>query len=377
MSKGRLSELARLFLRLGTTAFGGPAAHIAMMHAEVVRRRRWMDEEAFLDLIAATNLIPGPNSTELAVHLGYTRARWRGLVVAGLCFITPAMAIVLAIAWAYVRYGTTPAAEGLLRGIEPVVVVIIALALVSLGRAATKRSAALMLLGLVAFGLYLAGVSELLIVFGAGAGAGLIRALRHWPGSTMLSGAGLLAVPLGAGLVETNAGLGRLFLLFLKFGSVVYGSGYVLFAFLHGDLVERLGWLTEQQLVDALAIGQITPGPVFTSATFIGYTLDGLGGALVATAGIFLPSFVFVAALGPLMDLARRAAWARQVLDAVSVAALGLMAGVLVQLGGRVASDLLSTLLAAAAALAIIRFQVHEAWVILAGGLIGLGLQLL
>lgn len=376
--RGRLGELARLFLRLGATAFGGPAAHVAMMHTEVVHRRGWIDEQRFLDLLGATSLIPGPNSTELAIHLGYTRARWRGMLLAGACFIAPAMAIVLIIAWAYVRYGTSPAAEGLLIGIEPVVVVIITMALVRLGRAATKRSASPLVVAAAAAGLYLGGVNELVIILGIGLGTGAARAALRSPGRLgMLVPPGLFALPLGVRAIEaTQVGLDRLFLLFVKFGAVVYGSGYVLFAFLRGDLVERLGWITERQLVDALAIGQVTPGPVFTSATFIGYLLNGLPGALVATAGIFLPSFVFVAALGPLVDLARRSKWAREVLDGVNAAALGLMAGVLVQLGQRALVDRPTVVIALAASLALVRLRVHEAWVLLAGAAIGLALRL-
>lgn len=368
--RGRLLELARLFLRLGATAFGGPAAHIAMMHDEVVRRRRWMGEEELLDLLGATNLIPGPNSTEMAIHVGLARARWRGLMVAGACFIVPALLIVLALAWAYVRYGRTPAGEALLYGILPVVIAIVTQALVALGRTAIKRSPLLALTGAGVLALYLAGANELVLLFGAGLLVLLLRATSRigYPsaGSVLpFLGGGLLPVGVAAG--SATLGLGTLFLLFLKFGAVVYGSGYVLFAFLRGDLVERLGWLTEGQLVDALAVGQLTPGPVFTTATFIGYLLGGLWGALIATAGIFLPGFVFVAGLQPLVRLARRSTWTGDLLDGVNVGAVGLMAGVTWQLGRQAIVDVPTAILALAALGVLLRWRVNSGWVVLAG----------
>jgi chromate transporter len=370
----RLRELAALFLRLGTTAFGGPAAHIAMMHDEVVTRRRWLSEEQFLDLLGATNLIPGPNSTEMAIHIGLLRAGWPGLIVAGTCFIVPAMLIVLALAWAYVRYGTTTAGQALFYGIAPVVVAIVAQALFKLGATATKRSVLLVAVGVVTFVLYLFGINELVLLAGAGIVVALIRAVGRARTSELRAFVPLLAgtLPLAALADRTSIGLWRLFLEFLKLGAVVYGSGYVLFAFLHGDLVEGLGWLTERQLLDALAVGQLTPGPVFTTATFIGYLLGGVPGALVATLGIFVPGFVFVALLQPIVRLMRRSAWTGDALDGVNVGAVGLMAGVTVQLARTAFVDVATALFAIGALAVLLRFKVNSGWVVLAGAVLGL-----
>jgi chromate transporter len=347
-----------------------------MMHDEVVRRRRWMSEQRFLDLLGATNLIPGPNSTEMAIHVGFARARWPGLVVAGISFIAPAMAIVLVLAWVYVRYGRTPAGEGLLYGIEPVVIAIVVQALLALGPTAVKRSPLLALVGTAALGLYLAGVNELAVLFGGGL---VVMALRRVPsGSHGLLPPLLIAFPFAvAAAARTSIELDRLFLLFLKFGAIVFGSGYVLFAFIHGDLVTRYGWLTEQQLVDAIAVGQFTPGPVFTTATFIGYVLAGVPGALLATLGIFLPSFIFVAAIHPIVRLMRRSTWTADLLDGVIVAALGLMAGVTWQLGQRAITDAATLVIAIVAAVALLRFRVNAAIVIAGGAALGLVITLL
>ena len=371
--RGRLLELAALFLRLGATAFGGPAAHVAMMHDEVVRRRRWMREEEFLDVLGATNLIPGPNSTEMAIHVGLARARWRGLVVAGFSFIAPAMLIVLALAWAYVRYGRTPAGEAFLYGIEPVVIAIVLQALITLGRVAIKRSLVLSLIGVGVLALYLLGTNELLLLAGSGFVVLFLRAAgrigQPSAGSTLLLGGA--ALPLVPAVGPATVGLGSLFLLFLKFGAVVYGSGYVLFAFLRGDLVERLGWLTEGQLVDALAVGQLTPGPVFTTATFIGYLLGGVWGALVATAGIFLPGFLFVVGLQRLVRLARGSRETGDLLDGVNAGAVGLMAGVTWQLGRQAIVDVPTSLLALAALGVLLQWRVNSGWVVLGGAVLG------
>ncbi len=285
----RLTEVAKLFLKLGIIAFGGPAAHIAMMHDEVVKRRKWLSDQEFLDLVGATNLIPGPNSTEMAIHIGFLRAGWRGLITGGACFIVPAVVIVLLLAWVYVCFGTTPQAEWLLYGIKPVVIAIIAQALWSIGRKAVKGplTAAVAVIVMV---LYLLGVNEIALLFAGGLIVMFImnyrRLSRQALGAFMIpvSGAGILSqVPMAFNLPW-------LFLIFLKIGAVLYGSGYVLLAFLRADFVVRLGWLTDQQLLDAIAIGQVTPGPVFTTATFIGYVLGGIPGSLLATLGI-LPSF--------------------------------------------------------------------------------------
>jgi chromate transporter len=346
-----------------------------MMHDQVVVRRRWVSDQRFLDLLGATNLIPGPNSTEMAIHIGLLRAGWRGLLVAGTSFILPAMLIVLALAWIYVRYGETTTGEALLYGIEPVVIAIVAQALVKLGRTAAKRSALLVITGLACLVLYLLGVNELVLLFGAGLIVLLVRtASRLGPGAAgsivpLLPG---VFVPVTAVADQVSVELWRLFLQFLKFGAVVYGSGYVLFAFLRGDLVDRLGWLTEQQLVDALAVGQLTPGPVFTTATFIGYLVAGIGGALLATVGIFLPGFVFVGLLQPLVSLMRRSALAGYLLDGVNVGAVGLMAGVGWQLGSEAIVDVPTALFALGAAVVLFRFDLNSGWVVLFGGALGL-----
>ena len=371
-----LRELAGLFLRLGLTAFGGPAAHIAMMRDEVVARRKWLSDEEFLDLLGATNLIPGPNSTEMAIHIGRVRGGWRGLVVAGLCFILPAATIVLALAWLYVAYGTTPAAEWLLYGVKPVIIAIVVQALWGLGRGAVKR-ALLGAVGLAVIALYLLGYNELALLFGAGALVMLIANLRRL-GRRGAAPALLLGLP-GALLAQaaTPVSLGTLFLTFLKIGGLLYGSGYVLLAFLRNDFVERLGWLTDKQLLDAVAIGQVTPGPVFTTATFIGYILAGAPGALVATIGIFLPSFLFVALTNPLIPRLRRSPWMGAFLDGVNVAAVGLMVAVTWELGRAAIVDWLTAALALAAALLLVRFKVNSTWLIAGGAIAGLAYHLL
>jgi chromate transporter len=371
---GRLRELAALFLRLGVTAFGGPAAHIAMMHDEVVRRRGWVSEQRFLDTVGATNLIPGPNSTELAMHLGWQRARLRGLLVAGVCFIAPAAVIVGVLAWAYVRYGDTPEVEGLLYGVKPVVIALVAVALWRLAPTAAK-SWRLAVLGVAAGGLYLLGVNELAVmVVGGVAGLALngltsLRAqrLRSWSPMALLLGP---VVRLTAS--TPDVGLGELFLVFVKIGSVLYGSGYVLLAFLQGELVDRLGWLTSQQVLDAASIGQVTPGPVFTTATFVGYVVAGAPGAVVATVGIFLPSFVFVGFLGRIVDWMRSSAPAGAALDGINAAALGLMAGVLVDLAGDALVDALTVAVAAVGVLVLWRTKVNSTWLVAAGAALGL-----
>jgi chromate transporter len=339
-----------------------------MMEDEVVRRRAWMSRERFLDLLGATNLIPGPNSTEMAIHIGHARAGWRGLVVAGACFILPAVAIVTAIAWAYVRYGGLPAFAGVLACVKPVIIAVVVQALWGLGRSAVK-SAELGAVAVAALAASLVGVHELIILAGAGAlvavGRGARGAASWWP------------VPWLGAAAAPAFGLWPLFLVFLKIGSVLFGSGYVLLAFLRGDLVERLHWLTEPQLLDAVAVGQITPGPVFTTATFIGYVLGGGAGAAVATLGIFLPAFVFVAVSGPLVPRIRRSRTAGAVLDGVNVASLALMAAVTLQFGRAAIVDLPTALLAAASAVALLRFRISSTWLVLAGAAIGAALSYL
>jgi chromate transporter len=365
-ARGRLGELTRLFLRLGVTAFGGPAAHIAMMHDEVVRRRGWVSDVGFVDLVGATNLIPGPNSTELAIYLGWDRARGRGLVVAGVCFIAPAALIVGALAWIYVTYGDTPTLEGALYGIKPVVIAIVAQALVKLIPTVAKTA----LLGVLAAGAlaaYLLGVNELIVLAAGGVLAAAVRVLRR-VGAHGLS----LWLPIWALAPASNdVELGRLFLVFLRIGAVLYGSGYVLLAFLRSELVERLGWITSQQLLDAVSIGQVTPGPVFTTATFVGYVTAGVWGAVLATVGIFLPSFIFVALLTRLVGWMRASPTLGAVLDGVNAAAIGLMAGVSVQLAGDALIDPLTIAILVTAGLALWRTQLNSAWLIAGGAGIG------
>jgi len=368
----RLRELAWLFARLGFTAFGGPAAHIAMMEDEVVRRRGWMTRERLLDLIGAANLIPGPTSTELAIHIGHDRAGWPGLIVAGACFILPAVAIVLAFAWSYVRFGALPAVGDVLYGVKPVIIAVVAQALWSLGRTAL-RSVPLAAVALAALAASLAGVDELIVLAAAGLAVAIGRGALRRTAPPAMGWMPLLAT--GAASSATAVGLWPLFWVFLKIGSVLFGSGYVLLAFLRTDLVERLHWMTESQLLDAVAVGQITPGPVFTTATFIGYVLGGGGGAAVATAGIFLPAFAFVAISGPLVPRIRRSRLAGAVLDGVNVASLALMAAVALQLGRAAIVDVPTAVLAAVGAAALLRYRINSAWLVLGGALAGAAIR--
>ena len=364
-----LREVAALFLKLGVISFGGPAAHIALMREEIVRRRRWVTDQEFLDLLGASNLIPGPTSTELAIYLGYVRAGWRGLVLAGTLFIAPAMLIVLAFAWAYARFGSAPGALWAFYGIKAVVIGIVAIALWGLLKTAVK-GALTGAVGAAALVLFLLGVNPVAVLL---AGALVVVLARH---ARRVAGAGMLALALPAATVTAAGaepyGLGRLALYFLKTGTVVYGSGYVLLAFLRGDFVERLGWLTDQQLMDAIAVGQFTPGPVFTTATFIGYLVGGVSGALVATAAIFVPSFVLVALIAPFASRLRRSPVMSAALDGVNVAALGLMAGVTWQLTRAAVVDPLTALLVLGALVALGRFKINSAWLIGAGAAVGI-----
>lgn len=370
-----LLEVATLFLKLGITAFGGPAAHIAMMHDETVKRRKWISEQEFLDLVGATNLIPGPNSTEMAIHLGYLRAGWMGLVVGGLSFILPAMLIVLMLAGLYVKVGSTPQAEWLLYGVKPVVIAVIIQALWNLGQKAVK-SPLLASVGVVVLALYFFGINEIFLLFAGGLIIMVITNFKHLGKKTL----GVCLLPPSAGwatiasslLLSTSFSLPILFLIFLKIGAVLYGSGYVLLAFLRADLVVRLGWLTDQQLIDAVAIGQVTPGPVFTTATFIGYLLGATSGAFLATLGIFLPSFIFVAISNPLIPRIRSSIWASGLLDGVNVASLGLMAAVTWQLARSSLIDILTASIALVSLVLLIRFKVNSTWLILGGAIIGL-----
>jgi chromate transporter len=368
--KASLGELALVFLKLGTTAFGGPAAHIAMMEDEVVRRRRWMSREEFLDLLGAANLIPGPNSTELAIHVGHRQGGWAGLLITGASFILPAVLIVTGFAWAYVRYGSLPEVAGILYGVKPVIIVIVLQALWSLGKTAVKTKF-LAVIGLAGVALTWLGVHELLVLAGAGLVVVLVKAFSQRDDRRFLSVE--FAFLLQATATATSTfGLLPLFLFFLKVGAVLYGSGYVLLAFIRADLVERWHWLTESQLLDAIAVGQVTPGPVFTTATFIGYVLGGYQGAIVATLGIFLPAFCFVALSGPLVPRIRRSPAAGAFLDGVNVAALSLMVLVTFQLGRASLVDIKTLLIAAISGFILFRFRVNSAWLVLGGAIAGL-----
>lgn len=381
----KLAEVASLFLRLGFTAFGGPAAHIAMMRTEVVQRRQWISDERFLDLLSVVNLIPGPNSTELAIYLSYLRAGWPGLLVGGVCFIGPAMLIVLAFAWLYVRYGSLPQTTWLLYGIKPVVIAIIAQALWGLSRTVMKSVWPVTLAALV-FVLYLLGINVLLLLLGGGLLFGIVRWLQRRQKGAVLS----IGLPFSfIGVAETARmftatepltsitlaaipiSLPILFLTFLKIGAVLYGSGYVLLAFLHTDFVSGLGWLTDRQLLDAISVGQFTPGPVFTTATFIGYLVAGWQGALLATLAIFLPSFAFIPLIHPLATRLRRSPWTSALLDGVNIAALALMAGVLFQLGQSALVDVLTWAIALVSLGILLRFKINSAWLIAAGAVVG------
>lgn len=364
-TRSELATIAWLFLRLGATAFGGPAAHIALMEEEVVRRRKWLTQQAFLDLLGAANLIPGPNSTELAIHIGWQRARLPGLLLAGACFVLPAVLSTSALAWGYVRFGAAPDAAWLLYGVKPVVLGIVIQAIASL---APKAAPSLWLrcVFVSAVALSFLGVHEIAILFAAGA----ITAGRSWVTRVRppppLAWAPLASFALPAKIVGAAGGAtaSALFWVFLKIGSVLFGSGYVLLAFLRSELVERLGWLTEAQLMDAVAIGQVTPGPVFTTATFIGYVVAGSSGAAAATVGIFLPAFVFVAASGPIVPRLRASAGAAAFLDGVNAASLALMVVVTFELARTALVDWPTILLGLASAACLLRFKPNSAWLI-------------
>jgi chromate transporter len=370
-----LKEVALVFLKLGTVAFGGPAAHIAMMEDEFVTRRRWLTREQFLDRLGAANLIPGPSSTEMAIFIGYEKRGWPGLLVAGCAFILPATILVGAIATAYVRYGTLPQVNGVLYALKPVVIAVVIQAFWKLARTAMK-SIWLGIVGSVAALLYVLRVHEVLLLAIAAALAGapmLYQKLPHLRKITV----GVLTPPklahlLGAaGAVAIPIGLWRLFLVFAKIGAVLFGSGYVLLAFLRADLVGRLHWLTERQLLDAVAIGQVTPGPVFTTATFIGYIIGGVPGAVVATVGIFAPGFVYVALSGLLIPRIRRSRVAASMLDGVVVGSLALIGVVAWQLGRAAIVDVPTLVIAIVSTALLLRFRVNSAWLIVTAGAFG------
>jgi chromate transporter len=372
--KQRLQELAQVFLRLGIISFGGPVAHIAMMDDEIVNRRQWLSREKLLDLFSITNLIPGPNSTELAIHIGYERAGWRGLLIAGSCFILPAMFIVWFLAFLYVQYQNIPQAEWLLYGIKPVIIAIIIQALINFGRKVAKDYLTIIATVMAMIG-YLLRFNEILLLITL---ALLVMLGKYWQNKGNINP--MLFIPFSSVFAQVNhttdtitsANSLKLFLFFLKIGSVLYGSGYVLLAFLQKNLVEDYQWLTSQQLLDAVAIGQLTPGPVFTTATFIGYLLAGNQGAIASTVGIFLPSFLLVWLVNPWVSQLRQSLLTSYFLDGINAASLGLMGGVLYTLGHTALVDPVTIMVAVCSAIALFQFKINSAWLVLAGGMIGL-----
>ena len=374
-----LGEIAWAFLKLGTIAFGGPAAHIALMEEVFVRRRHWLTEQEFLDRLGAANLIPGPSSTEMAIYIGYTKRGWSGVVVAGCCFIIPAAILVGAIAAAYVRFGNVPQVGGVLYAVKPVVIAVILQAFWKLSRTAIK-STFLAVIGVAATAASLLGIDNLLLLACAGLLAALpilYEKIRHTSAASAISLFMLRPKAAVASLAVLAAGsavpfsLSRLFLVFLKTGAVLFGSGYVLLAFLRSDFVLRLHWLTEKQLLDAVAVGQVTPGPVFTTATFIGYLLAGIPGATVATIAIFLPGFLLVAASGPLIPKIRRSALAGSILDGVIVGSLALMGVVTWQLGRAALIDAVTVAIACVSAVLLFAFRINAAWISLGAAIVG------
>jgi len=372
----RLWEMAKLFFRIGATAFGGPASLIAMMYDETVLRRKWLTDQEFLDMIGATNLIPGSNSTEMAIHLGYKRAGKWGMLVGGVSFFLPAFLVVLVLAWVYVRFEKIPEVGLLLYGIKPVVVAVIFKALLGLGQKAINGKL-LAAIAAAVLGLYFMGVNEILLLF---AGALLYMLIINFhavkktaAGAIFLTPiAGLKALSVSTAAATVPFSLQLLFLTFLKIGAVLYGSGYVLLAFLRADFVVRLGWLTEQQLLDAIAIGQLNPGPFFSTATFIGYFLSGYPGAVIATVGILLPSFILSILTSPLIPRIRESKWVSSFMDGINAASIGLMAAVTWQIGRASLIDPFTIILALAAAVALFRFKVNSTLLVLGGAAAGL-----
>lgn len=367
--RSSLRELALLFLRLGLTAFGGPAAHIAMMEDEVVRRRSWMSSEDFLDLVGATNLIPGPNSTELAIHIGRNRAGFPGLLLAGVVFIVPAAVLTGALAWGYVRFGALAPVAAMLYGVKPAIIAIVVQALVGLVPKAAKTRR-LAFIGILALVSAVAHVNELAVIAGAGVLAVALELARERPALLQVAPPAFAlmgAIEPAVARAGRPFGLLPLFLFFAKVGSVLFGSGYVLLAFLRADLVDRFHWLTEAQLLDAVAAGQLTPGPVFTTATFIGYVLAGPLGAALATIGIFLPSFFFVAVSAPLVPRIRASRPAAAFLDGVNVASVALMALVAVNLADAALVDWETVAIATISFFLLAKFEVNSIWLVLGG----------
>lgn len=373
----RLLEIAQVFFKLGVIGFGGPAAHIAMMEEEVVTRREWIDRSRFLDLIGATNLIPGPNSTEMAIHLGYIQGGFFGLILAGVCFLFPAVLITGIFAWVYVSFGDLPQIAPLFYGIKPAVLAVILGALWKLGKKAIKGYQ-LLLIGFGVAVLLLLGINEIIALL-IGGFVGMLLLQKVFPKETAEGLIGVLSFgtilkAVAATTAKTVPPLWKLGLFFLKVGSILFGSGYVLIAFIEGELVNQNGWLTQQQLLDAIAIGQFTPGPVLSTSTFIGYVIAGIPGAIVATLGIFFPSFIFVLILNPLIPKLRNSAWTSAFLDAVNVSAVGLMAVVTLQLAYSLflqPLDYIAISIFILGAIALFRFKLSPLWLVLGGAILG------
>ena len=376
----RLAEVARVSAKLGVIGFGGPAAHVAMLRVEVVQRRRWVTDAEFAELLGVTSALPGPGSTQMVIAIGRRHAGWLGLVVAGACFVTPAAALVLLLAWLYVRYGAVPAVAGALYGIKPVVAAVVAGAVWGLGRQVVTSGGVPGVVGVGAAAAFLGGIDPLVVL---GAGAAAVAVWRNRSRLSFVKHAAGAVSPVGAVTALAHHGarapaghvahvrLDRVVVEFAKLGVIVFGSGYVLLAFLQRDLVHQLHWLSGGRLLDAVAAGQVTPGPVFTAATFVGYLVAGVPGGLLATVAIFLPSFVMVAALGPVLTRARRSTWASGALDGVSASAVGLMAGVGVVLAGKAFVDPLTVVVGVVALGVMVLARVNTAWVVLAGAAIG------
>ena len=368
----RLGEIAVVFLKLGLTAFGGPATAVAMMRQEFVLKRKWLSEEEFLDFWGISNLIPGPNATELAMYIGRKHAGWPGLVVGGIFYIVPAMLMVMALAWAYVQFGSLPALDGILSGIKPVVVAILVSALVGMLKPRLRKTLGLVIAAAV-FLAYLLGVGPLPLLLAGGAVMGLVvyfKNKKKQPPNVSVWAPWFLF--LGRGATSPGAfNLWRLVWVFLKAGALMYGSGYVLLAFIQDDLVDKLGWLSQAQLVDAIAVGQVTPGPLATTATFVGYLMGGVPAALLATLAMFLPGFLFAALTHPLLVKLRESDRARSFLDGVVFAALGLMAGITWQIGWAALIDPISIGVALVALFLLLRYELPAPWLILGGAVVG------
>lgn len=369
-NRSNLAEVARVFFRLGCIAFGGPAAHISMMEDEVVRKRKWISGEHFLDLVGATNLIPGPNSTEMTMHCGHERAGWKGLVIAGMCFILPAVVITGVIAWAYEEFGSLPNIQRFIYGIKPAIIAIIVSTMISLGKKAMK-SFVLAGLGVMAAIITLLGVNEIYVLFGGGLIGILIYFISRPERLTSL-----VPLVLFTPVIREISGW-QIFLTFLKIGAILYGSGYVLFAFLDAELVNR-GLLSKQQLIDAIAVGQFTPGPVFSSATFIGWQLGGIYGAVAATVGIFLPSFIFVAFSNPIIPKLRRSPVMSAFLDAVNVVSIAIILAVVIEMGRETLLDWRTVIIAIVSFGVMLYFKrLNSALIVIGGAVLGYLLTLI